>query len=309
MSIEFIEIMGVHIPMFLGGVFLGALVFIFFLYVIFREKLKTFVIFDLSLILFSTGVLLSRLIAILDNWSLYSSYSWSFLPLKDNGNRVIFERVLPWELLNIFDGNLVLWMLPIGIIFGCFFIYLNSNKKIDIFLFLDNIVLAAIPVQIVLSFTAIFLGLYFGKDSGGIDIYVESIGESRLNTPLVEIGAFALIVLMAMMLYSLKARKGLLTAFYLVGNGIVGLLLFSKASFVQESMLHYSLSALVIALGVLILTIALFAKKAKTSKDNIIVEKKSTITEGNELINQQILTDIESERQTLLGRLRSIFKR
>ncbi len=307
MNVEFVEIIGINVPVFLGGVFVSFLIFSFFLYFTFKKRIKTFVIFDLSVLLFFAGMVFSRLLSVIDRWSVYSEYNWAFLPVRDTGEEIFFERVLPWEVINILDGNLILWLVPIGILIGGLLVYLSSNRKIDLAFFTDSIILAVIPVQLVLSFTAILLELYYGNDSGGLDLYIDQIGEHRLNIPLIEIGAFVIGAMFIIAIYFLKSRKGLVTALYLIINGILGTLLFSNSSFVNNRELHLLISGGIIIWGIVTAVFAVI-KKSEKRVNNKVSTEKTTLVEGNELIKQKVLTDIESERRGVFAVFRRIFR-
>jgi len=78
-------------------------------------------VFDLFIVSIFVGLIAGRIIYILSNLSEFSSLIWWWLPYERYGNLVYWFRLLPWKLLDIFDGGLNIFVMFVGYLFTASF--------------------------------------------------------------------------------------------------------------------------------------------------------------------------------------------
>lgn len=85
-------------------------------------------VFDIFIISILFGLLASRIVYIFSNWQEFSSYIWYWLPYERYGDTIYWFRLMPWNLLNIFDGGIDIFILFVGYLFSVSFLSLLVKK-------------------------------------------------------------------------------------------------------------------------------------------------------------------------------------
>jgi prolipoprotein diacylglyceryltransferase len=86
-------------------------------------------IFDIFILSILGGLILSRIIYIVSNWSQYN-YIWYWLPYERYGDEIDWFRLLPWRFFNIFDGGLDIFVMFVGFLLSANF-WSSAVKKWD----------------------------------------------------------------------------------------------------------------------------------------------------------------------------------
>lgn len=95
------------------------LVIIFGLYVYWRGSMETrknrSSVFDIFIISIFLGLFLGRVIYVVTNWNNFIHF-WYWIPYERSGNEIYWFRLLPWSLMNIFDGGLYILGMFLGFV-------------------------------------------------------------------------------------------------------------------------------------------------------------------------------------------------
>jgi len=319
MNFEIISIIQINFPVILPFIVGAIIVFILSFYVIFEYKIKKFVLFDIIFFLLFSGLFFARLLGVINSFDEYRNLEWRILPLEDTSTNIELVRSLPWNLFNIFDGNIILLGIPLGILAGASLLYLFSNREKKYYTFIDNIIWAFLPSHIVLLIGALLSKLYYGKEAGIINVFIEKTENFRLNILLIELIVFLATVLSILIIKFKVKIKGAVTAIFLIMQGIDAVIVLPNAEqfhTISDDIYWISLlGSVMIAIGILIY-LQIFIHSFTVQKiprvfyrsrrnQNGIIYKLSQ----DKLIDQPIVTDIELRQPTpFISKLKSIFK-
>jgi hypothetical protein len=233
-NVSYFPIVGVSIPIIIIFIIIAFFIFIFVFYLLFKDKLKTNVIFDITLILLVCGTIGARFLGIINKLDYYLGLNWGILPIQETPEKLSAAHILPWELLNYNDHNFILWGFVLGILIGGLLIYLFSNKQKNFLTFLDRLIMALIPAQIVLLLGAIASELYYGKTAGILSTYVSSIGQWRTNIALIELLILLTTIILLFILVRLKSQDGVTLAMFLIFQSIVPIFLIPQTENITD---------------------------------------------------------------------------
>lgn len=287
----------VNLVFYIGSSFLFILLF----YIIFKGKLKKFVIFDLALIISLSSLSFARLLGIINNREYYSTLTWSLSPFQEYVDRIGIIKAFPWEFIKFHDGNVIIWGFFPGALIGVLIIYLISNRQKHFLDFLDNSLMAFVPSMIIMYIGVLVSQSYFGKTIGMLDTFITSIGEERSNLILIEL--IILIVSFSFVLY-IKPRipkaEGLVTAIFTFSQGLSLLILGPLYDQIRDAenfnwikILGIIITAISVVLFYFTIRELQMRKSSKYKRQN----PESGVVQDQHLVTPTVLSDIELERQ------------
>ncbi len=302
-----------NLIIFLVGMILFVLTFLFSVYFFNRGKLKTFVIFDIAFFFLFFGLLWARILGMINAWGKYSSLGINLIPLEESVNGIAVVDAFPWEFFKINDGNLFIWGIPIGIILGIVIIYFFSNKSKSFLSYADDIILAFLPAKLVLLITQLISLVYYGKQAGLVNVFIPNEGGVRANLALIEIVLFAIIFVVLLFIKSRVKKPGYVFYMYLIYEIVVGFLLLSEVSYSNVMILDLHTSqvvSLILAIVVVVIFVVdVFQSILITRKKRLISKTGSQSPES--LIGRSDYNDIELEKNQkgFFKKITSIFKK
>jgi hypothetical protein len=315
MNIETIDIKLFQLPVIIPFFVLSISTFGFILYVVFLRKIKTTVIFDISFILIIAGFITARILGIIDNWSNYSARDWGILPITDESGRIAINHDLPWELFNFLDGNLISWAIPIGVVIGAFLVYLISNKAQGIFPFMEKIIYAFIPAQIILLVGVFVSQFYFGRGSDFFPTFVDSVGDNRTNIAIIELVALLIALVLIIFTRLLVKKEGFSVVWYLLSISITGYFFVSDSEQINNSNVIKYAS---VAVGIFSFVL-LFVIVRNILRKNIVIKKASDkkvearlnkieLEEGVDPFQRSAYSDLEIRDKSIISSAGKVFR-
>lgn len=311
MNVEFVEIANIGIPIIIPFLIIFSITFIVGIYLIFDGKLKSNVIFDIGFLCVIGGVVLSRFFGVINDIEWYLDLDWQLLPFSDSTSGIEFITSMPWQLVNIFDQNFLLLGMPIGIIISGAILYISSNKKQNVTIFIDKIVMALLPARILLS-----IGNYVstGYIDSNNNFYQQTLGDfysssSFINLALIEIIIFLIGLLIIALINQKTKKEGFILGSYLVLEGIIAMAILTQLTLVNPI---FGISW-VLVLGIVIVLLGLLIIFQGTVKNlfkkNNVKEKRRYLT-GENLIRRKPVSDIEiaSDNKALKNKLKSYLR-
>ena len=85
-------------------------------------------VFDIFLFSGFFGILVGRIVHIVLEWEIYSSYIWYWIPYEKYGDKVYLFRLLPWRFLSVWDGGVVILPVYVAMILSMTFFSLVIKK-------------------------------------------------------------------------------------------------------------------------------------------------------------------------------------
>lgn len=305
MNIEVLDLKFIDLPIILPFLVVGVFIFTFTLYYLFHQNLKTNVIFDIGWMILIGGFFFSRLLGFLDDISFYEKLGWSFLPLEDSGSSIFINHKLPWEFVNILDGNFYLIGFPIGMILAAVFIYLISNKAKGINYFLDTLILAIIPFQLIVLIGAFVSQLYYHKSSSTLlNFYIDNENGSRMSTISIEIIILILFCILLFVIKRFAKKDGVALFTYLFSQGVVIVFLISNLSQTKTPIIFVILGVIILFVATMLL-VGMIIDLIKQRKK---IEEINQLKHSDEIIVQRAYSDIEITQTNLLQKIRKFFR-
>lgn len=308
MNINTIDIGFISIAIIVPFVFIGISLFIFSMYYLFHQKIKTNVIFDISLLMIVSGFLLSRIVGFIDNYRDYNNVGWSITPLSDDQNSIFFNHKLPWEFLNFFDGNFFIIGLPLGAVFGALVLYLASNKAKGMNYFIDNITFAVFPMHFVFLIGALVGQLYYGKvNSSFLSLPIVNEPERMLSIILIELIILILVLVFGSAISKILKKSGLFAFCYLLSQSLILIFFLPLSIQSNNDYLLWVFGGLNLFVSLIVFWHFISEMRSASKKiqkiQNEVIEEKQL--QG---INQPAYSDIEVAKIQNKGKIGRIFR-
>jgi hypothetical protein len=115
-------------------------------------------VFDMYLLSGFFAILVGRVVHIVLEWDMYTSYIWYWLPYEKYGDKVYLFRLLPWRFISIWDGGIVIFAAFLAfLLFMTFFsLVVKKWRWKDMFLTIYSSALS------MLGFSFIYIGINTG---------------------------------------------------------------------------------------------------------------------------------------------------
>lgn len=147
----------------LNPAFIFLIIFLIGLILFWRGSIETrkhrSSIFDIFFISSFFSLLISRIMFIINNWSLFSGYIWYWLPYERYGEEAYFFRLLPWRFINIFDGGIEIFAMFVSFIIVATFVVIVIKK----WRWKDMFYVIFFSAEVMLSLAFLFSGLSNGN--------------------------------------------------------------------------------------------------------------------------------------------------
>lgn len=290
-------------------VIVAIVTFVYSFYIIFSSRLRKYSLFDIAFIIIFFVFIAARIGGVLNNWDYYSGLNWRLVPYQDAIDIILYIPSLPWEIINVFDGNFLFYAVPLGFILGGLFIYLISNKKKNIFDFTDKIIVAAIPANIVLGIGLFLVHPFYGNFKGVVNIMNPDINTYQFSPYLSFIALFLINIIISLISSQILKNRGAMTSIYLSFIAVIFLFILPNTTENRYYIGDYPWSKYLGLLLIVTVLIINFFIVADILKLKTILSNREVTTNSQELLNQEVLSDIDLNKKSLWSRITSIFRR
>ena len=180
----------------------------------FKKKLKADTIFDISIISILGALVISRLLGIIVNLGYYLDKGWNANPIVEETGNIYIVNQMPWNLLNIFDGNYLYSGFALGMVFSISIIFLYSNQKKSV-LFLFDRIAYTLSVLLVINLTMFAIARMLNWFQWGQQVYINIL---NFNIDIVYLQILILLILIVISkIFKFTNKDGLFTIiFYIV---------------------------------------------------------------------------------------------
>lgn len=241
------------------GFFIFCLIFLFSVYKIFKNDLDPYTRFDLGFKTLLGMLVVSRVLAVINNLGLYES-DWS-------------------QIFNLLDGKFLYSGLVLGIITIVVFFNGKINRKIGYLYTLDRLLISFIYSIVFLILGMALDGRIMGIVNYGGFGFSYADGLTRFPVVLIQIAYNIFCMVLFVLLVKLKEKRGLISAIYLITfSAIEFILRYFSANYEPVFFNLFDLYQIV-SLIIIVVSIFFIISLNKNTNGNLLERK--TQTDGN----------------------------